>query len=40
MSNADGDTSFNINYTKLFVSVVTLSTKGNVKLTKKIEGLI
>ena len=36
MSNIAGDTTFKITNTKLYVPIVTLSTEGNVKLTKTI----
>ena len=35
MSNIAGDTTFQITSTKLYVPIVTLSTKDNVKLTKQ-----
>ena len=34
MSNIVGNTEFKITNTKLYVPIVTLSTKNNVKLTK------
>ena len=36
MSNTDGGTTFNITTTKLYVPIVTLSTKDNVNLTKQL----
>ena len=36
MANTDGDTTFKIASTILYVPIVTLSTKDNVKLTKQL----
>ena len=36
MSSVTANTKFKITNTKLYVSIVTLSTEGNVKLTKKL----
>ena len=36
MSNIDGNTTFQTTSTKLYVPIVTLSTKGNVNLTKQL----
>ena len=36
MSNIDGETTLKITNTKLYVPIVTLSTKDNVKLTKQL----
>ena len=39
LSNIDGNTNFKITNTNLYVPIITLSTKDNVKLTKQlIEG--
>ena len=36
ISNIAGDTTFQMTNTKLYVPIVTLSTKGNVNLTKQL----
>ena len=38
MSNVAGGTTFKIAITKLYIRIVTLSTKDNVKLTKQLSG--